>query len=291
MSGKTWIIDSHLHLFKKATANYPRDCASFYPAERQALVDDFIEVMSLNNVRHAVIVPLGNETRYLTEILKAFPEKFSGIAVLDYKSQNPSEDIHRWKEEIGIKGIRIMGDVGDPSTTRFEDLALAQLLREMASLDLILWFYGSLEQLKLVHLVASALPEMTIVLNHLGFCQQGFSVDAFNRPHIEVQLPPQSVEIVEALAEFKNINVKFSGEYGFSHKKFPFLDIKPIAARILDSFGASRMLWASDWPWIEVNPGYESLIALTDIYFGGISDFDRQEIMGGNAQRLLKLKT
>jgi predicted TIM-barrel fold metal-dependent hydrolase len=125
MSDKTWVIDSHLHLFQKASEDYPRDCASFYPAEREALVDDFIEVMAVNNVRHAVIVPLGTETKYLTEILKAFPEKFSGIAVLDYQSQNPREDIRRWKYENGVKGIRIMGDIGDPSTTRFEDLALA----------------------------------------------------------------------------------------------------------------------------------------------------------------------
>lgn len=290
MSNSKWVVDAHLHLFKKASEEYPRDCGLFYDAEREALVEDYLEVMVANNVHHAVIVPLGTEIRYLTEILGAYPEKFAGVAVLDYRSRDQRKDIRRWKNEIGIKGVRVMGDLGDPFTNRFEDLALASLLREMESLNLILWFYGSLDQLKLVHLVAEELPKLTIVLNHLGFCQQGFSVDDFGRPHIEIKLPPPSVAIVEALAEFKNVYVKLSGEYGFSHKNFPYLDVAPIAQRVLKAFGSKRLLWASDWPWIEVNPSYSSLISLTDVYFDSITTQDWQDIMGGNAKKLFGFK-
>ncbi len=290
MSNSKWVVDAHLHLFKKVSGDYPRDCGSFYDADREALVDDYLEVMAANNVRHAVIVPLGNEMRYLTEILESHPEKFAGVAVLDYGSPDPLEDIRRWKHEIGIKGVRVMGELGDPFTNRFEDLALASLLREMEQLSLILWFYGSLDQLKLLHLVADELPNLTIVLNHLGFCQQGFSVDSFNRPHVDITLPPPSVTLVESLAGFNNIYVKFSGEYGFSHRDFPYLDVAPIAQRVLKAFGSKRLLWASDWPWIEVNPSYSSLISLTDVYFDSITTQDWQDIMGGNAKKLFGFK-
>jgi len=286
MSNSRWVVDAHLHLFKKASEEYPRDCGLFYDADREGLVDDYLEVMAANNVRHAVIVPLGNELRYLTEILESHPEKFAGVAVLDHGSPDPLEDIRRWKHEIGIKGVRVMGKLGDPFTNRFDDLALASLLREMEHLSLILWFYGSFDQLKLLHLVADELPNLTIVLNHLGFCQQGFSVDSFNRPHIDVTLPPPSLTHVESLARFNNIYVKFSGEYGFSHGNFPYLDVAPIAQRVLKAFGSKRLLWASDWPWIEMNPGYSSLLSLTDIYFDSITTQDWQDIMGGNAKRL-----
>ena len=290
MSDNNWVVDAHLHLFRKDSQEYPRDCESFYPSEREALVEDYLEVMAANNVHNAVIVPLGTEIKYLTEILESYPEKFAGVAVLDYRSPDPYKDMRRWKQDIGIKGVRIMGKLGDPTANSFEDLSLASLLREMESLNLILWFYGSLDQLKLVHLVADALPNLTIVLNHLGFCQQGFSIDNFRRPHIEITLPPPSVAIAEALAGFKNIYVKLSGEYGFSHQGFPYLDIAPIAQRMLKVFGPKRLLWASDWPWIEVNPSYSSLISLTDIYFDSISVKDRQDIMGGNTKRLFGFK-
>lgn len=289
MSGENWVVDAHLHLFKKASRDYPRDCESFYPAEREALVEDFLNVMDSNNVKHAVIVPLGTELHYLSEVLQIYPDKFSGIAVLDFDSPNPIADLRRWKKELAIKGIRVMGNLGDASARRFEDLDLAYVLREMSTLGLILWFYGSFEQLKLVNLVARALPELTIVLNHLGFCQQGFSIDKFNRPHIEVDLPPESVHVVESLARFNNVMVKFSGAYGFSKENFPYLDIKPIANRIYKAFGPLRLVWASDWPWIEVNPGYKSLISLTEIFFDQVTDIDRQQIMSGNAQRLFNL--
>ena len=290
MSDSRWVIDAHLHLFKKASQEYPRDCGSFYPSEREALVEDYLEVMVANNVKHAVIVPLGIEIKYLTEILNTYPEKVAGVAVLDYESLDPCKDVRQWKHEIGISGVRVMGNLGDPSVNRFQDLVLAKLLREMESLNLILWFYGSLDQLKLIHLVAKELPNLTIVLNHLGFCQQGFSVDNFRRPHIEIKLPPPSVLIVEALAEFKNVFVKFSGEYGFSHEDFPYLDVAPIAQRVLKVFGPKRLLWASDWPWIEVNPSYSSLISLTEVYFNSISAQDCQDIMGGNAKKLFGFK-
>lgn len=281
-----WAVDAHLHLFQAATSVYPRDCFSFYPAEREALVENFLKVMDENNVRHAVIVPLGTELKYLAEILQKYSKKFAGIAVLDEESADVCGDIRRWKEEIGVKGIRIMGCLGDPTASRFEDLARADLLRQMDSLGLIMWFYGSYDQLKLVHLVAQELPNLKIVLNHLGFCQQGFSIDRYNRPHIDVELPPQSLVVVESLAEFLNVYVMFSGEYGFSHQEFPYLDIYPIAQRVFSAYGASRMLWASDWPWIEKNPTYTALISLVDEYFPGITSNERQEIMGATTARL-----
>jgi len=290
MTNVKWVVDSHLHLFKKASKEYPRDCGSFYDANREALVENFLEVMDANNVQHAVIVPLGTEIRYLKEILRTYPEKFAGVAVLDYGSSDQCRDIHQWKNEIGIKGVRIMGRLGNPSANRFRDLDLAILLREMEALNLILWFYGSLDQLNLLHLVAEELPNLKIVLNHLGFCQQGFLVDDFRRPHIEVELPPPSVGRVEALAQFQNVYVMFSGEYGFSHENFPYFDVAPIAQRVLEAFGSKRLLWASDWPWIEVNPSYSSLIALTDVYFDSISIQDWQDIMGGNAKKLFGFK-
>ncbi len=77
-----------------------------------------------------------------------------------------------------------IGKLEDGKTSSFTILEKAGLLRPMASSGSLLRFYGSLEQLKLVAVVAKAPPDAKIVINHIGFCPQGFSIDSFNRPHI-----------------------------------------------------------------------------------------------------------
>ena len=51
-------------------------------------------------------------------------------------------------------------------------------------------------------------------------------------------------------------------------------------------FGGDRMMWASDYPWIAVEPGYPEQLALVDHYLPDIPAADRDAIRGGTAMRL-----
>jgi len=56
LSGKCWLVTTHLQLFQRANADYPRNCASFYPPENEMPARNFIKNIAANYVPHAVIV-------------------------------------------------------------------------------------------------------------------------------------------------------------------------------------------------------------------------------------------
>ena len=56
----------------------------------------------------------------------------------------------------------------------------------------------------------------------------------------------------------------FSGEYAFAQQNFPCGDIAPLVQKIYAWYGASRVLWASDWPWIERDPTYTAQLTLVE---------------------------
>jgi L-fuconolactonase len=53
------------------------------------------------------------------------------------------------------------------------------------------------------------------------------------------------------------------------------------------AYGADRLLWASDFPWILQQPGYSAQLALVDQLLPDISPSERAAILGGTARKLL----
>ena len=55
------------------------------------------------------------------------------------------------------------------------------------------------------------------------------------------------------------------------------------------TFGADRLMWASDFPWIAENPGYGKMTQVIDELLPQLSEAERAAIMGGTAERFLRL--
>ena len=66
----------------------------------------------------------------------------------------------------------------------------------------------------------------------------------------------------------------------------PVAHLQDVAERLLQAFGADRMLMASDWPWIEFEPGYAQVLSLVDHLLPDITADQRAAIRGGTAARL-----
>jgi predicted TIM-barrel fold metal-dependent hydrolase len=179
-----------------------------------------------------------------------------------------------------------LGRLGRPGTERAADLDRLPLLATLAELGIVLWFYGPPDQLALLPMALSEVPELRVVLNHLGFCPTGYDVDEFGRPRIATELPPPTLELVLRLSDFAPVSVMFSGQYAFSEQAPPYADLDETVRAIGAAYGLSRLVWASDWPWIKEVPGYGTLQSLVEHYFPTSTDDERRAVMGGNAARL-----
>ena len=85
------------------------------------------------------------------------------------------------------------------------------------------------------------------------------------------------------LYQYPNVCVLLSAQYAFSKEAYPYADLQPWHESLLSTFGADRLMWATDSPWIMEEPGYERLTGVIDTLLPNLSEFDRALVMGGNA--------
>jgi L-fuconolactonase len=281
------IIDGHLHVFRAVSERYPRDVHDLFPAHLEAPVEDYLAVMVRAGVDKAVLVPLSPHDDYLRECLARYPGTFAGVGVHDPASDDTAGDARRRHDDTGLKALRVY-HLGDPAVSDVTKLATWPLLEAMAELDLVLWFYPPPEQLPLLSRVLDAL-QLRVMLNHLGFCPRGYDVDEHRRPRIATELPPPTLPAVLELARHPSVHVMFSGQYAFSGQPYPYEDLRPIGASLYRAFGAGRLMWASDYPWIAAEPGYARTLDLVDRHLPELSDAERADVLGGTAARLFDL--
>ena len=277
------IVDAHAHVFRPARA-VPRAVDVLAPAEREAPVEDLLDVMAAAGVERAVLVPLGTEDAYVAEVLRARPGRFAAVAVA-----NPLDGVdalERRRDAFPFHAVRMMclGDAARPLV----ESPLLPVLRHLEANGLLLWTYLPPDQLPLLEQLPAAVPDLEIVLNHLGFFPHDMRVDKHRRPAFGDPFPEPHVTAVLRLARFPTVHVMFSGQYALSREGPPYRDLDPIVRRLADAFGADRMLWASDYPWTRDVPGYATLLTLAGEALPGASAAELAAIHGGTALRLFR---
>lgn len=226
----------------------------------EAPVEDLLATMESHGVERAVLVGLTASDDYVTECLGEHPETFRAILVHDPSQQ----DVRRRVEAAGAHGIRVFDLNADPG-----------LFAWLAAEDLVLWAYLHPPDYPRLVEILETVPELKVVLNHLAL-----------RPNGNVAVPPPSWPAVVELARFPNVHVMFSGQYAFSRAVYPYPDLIEYARMVFETYGAARMLWASDFPWPAEDPGYGRLLGLVDHTFPDLNEAERADILGGTCSRL-----
>lgn len=284
------IIDGHVHVFRAYSSYYPRTVDELAPAEREAPVERLLATMTAAGVDGAVLVPLGPEDGYVRDCVRLHPGRFVAIGVADAActgravGTEPASALARRVAATGIRGLR-MNWLGDPARP-LRDSPAYPTLRWMAAHGLVLWLYAPPSQLPLLEQAAAEFGDLPIVLNHLGFCPIGMTVDQHGRPRIDIAVPPPTLPAVLALARFPSIRVMVSGQYAFSAAAFPYPDLDPVVREVHAAFGASRLLWASDFPWPSEVPGYGPLVELPRQHLPALAPAEQDAIYGGTVRDL-----
>lgn len=273
------VVDAHAHVFAAVSGRFPRDVHELFPADMEAPVEELLAEMEAVGVDRAVLVPLTHHDEYVHDCLVRFPGRFAAIGV---QAPGPVdvEDYRRRRETAGLQGLRLfaLGEAGE--------LDAFPLLDELARSGDKLWFYGGREQSQLLELALERLPDLTVVLNHLGFWPTAFHADEHGRPRFETTYTAEGLEAVTALARFPRVFVLLTGMYAFAAESCPYDDLRPVTAALLEAFGPGRLLLGSDFPWIRTEPGYAETIAAVDAHLDGLSEGDRSRVRGENALEL-----
>ncbi len=116
--------------------------------------------------------------------------------------------------------------------------------------------------------LARTLPEMPVILDHLGRPAQG---------------SPAEFDNVLRLADLPRVYMKYSNISAASKEKFPYSDVKPIVRRAYQAFGPDRMLWGYLGTTL---PEYKASEELFGMMFDFAPESERIKIRSLNAKKL-----
>ncbi|MDE2798428.1 MAG: amidohydrolase family protein [Gemmatimonadota bacterium] len=291
------IIDSHLHVFEKLSEDFPREVNAQCPADRAETAEKLLEVMAANGVDQAVLTQIGGEQlphhQYLQHCLKTYPNRFRGIGLIPRDEWDAPEDhMDRLAENGDIIGFRIneIGGPADPlSHMDVRTFTSYRIWKHAAKKDYVMWLYIRAKDAHQVAFMVRAFPEIRAVFNHLMICpgEGMFSWDDEGRPHINTPIPPLTRYSMLGLHEYPNICVHLSGQYAFSQEAWPYRDLESWHKTLLSKFGADKLMWATDFPWILEDPGYDKLVQVIDELLPDLNAQQKAKIMGGTAKRVL----
>jgi L-fuconolactonase len=66
--------------------------------------------------------------------------------------------------------------------------------------------------------------------------------------------------------------------------------LRRYADHVLECFGPGRVMWGSDWPVLTLAASYGKWVAASDELLAGLSDAERELVLGGNARRFYGLE-
>ena len=125
---------------------------------------------------------------------------------------------------------------------------------------------------------ARRMPDLSIILNHLG------------RPPLpEGGWEPWASQIVQAAA-LPNVSVKLSlGGDVVWRWKWSTEALRRYSDHVMAHFGADRVMVASNWPVVLLSGGFQQVWRGLQDLLSGLSAAERAAVMGGTAERIYRL--
>lgn len=227
-------LDAHVHIWTHDPAHpFAREVTN--PPPHPAEPDELLGLMKANGVEGAVLVqPIQYrwDNRYLAEVRRAHPRRFAAVCRVDPQDPAAPDDLRRWVEEEGFRGVRI-SPAGDQSGDWFDGPLMHPLFARAASLGVPLLLLTGPSRLPRLSALLDRQPDLDLCIDHMA------DVDPRDDAGIDLLLE---------LARHPRVRVKISHSWAVSREPYPWRDSWELLTRVRGAFGARRLLWCSDWP-------------------------------------------
>ena len=271
------ILDSHIHLWRRADGDPVWVATKIGGLARDFTVDDWRGHADASGVRGAILVQAAHsiaETERWLARAQAEPRLAGVVGWADLHADSLADDVARLKAHPKLVGIRPL----PPGTFGADWLGDARTRRGLATLSaagitvdvLVKW-----TALTSARDLLAGLPDLKVVLNHCG------------RPDTMTGLLEPWAGDLRAFALATTATVKLSGLIERAGIEWTPETLRPYVETVIDAFGPSRVMFATNWPVLEIGGTYEGWVGalraiLADI---GLSQAEQAEILAGTACR------
>lgn len=275
------LIDAHQHFWIYDSQEYLWIDESMLPLCRDFLPVNLEPQLKRAGVGGTVAVQARQsleETRWLLELAEQSKSILGVVGWVDLRATDVRAQLKKFANNSKFVGVRHA--VQSEPDERF--LMRPDFLRGISALEEFDLAYDIL-------IYARHLPVAAEFVER--FPRQRFVLDHMAKPPIKSGSIEEWSRGIRGLAAFPNVFCKVSGlvtEADWANWKVeeivPYLDV------VFDAFGANRLMMGSDWPVCLVAASYERTLSVTTNYIDRYSAESRAGILGGNAQRFLRLK-
>jgi|SRR5579871_2648514 len=167
------------------------------------------------------------------EAVLRFPARFSYVARIDNRDPGRDRLIAEARSHPGCLGLR----VDHPSRAEMADDGYGAFFRAVMEHNVPTWVVlpGRLREL---HPYLDEFPELPLIIDHAGLLERGEN----SRAH-----PFRDIDALIELARYPYVAVKWGHVSEWSARSFPYEDALDQLRRVVDAYGASRVMWESDW--------------------------------------------
>ncbi|MBB3114482.1 L-fuconolactonase [Paenibacillus phyllosphaerae] len=270
-------VDSHVHYWQLARGDYGWLKPSNPLLYQDYLPDRLSGELGKYGVEAVIAVqaaPTFEEATYLLELSGERPEIAGVIGGLDPLTAGFQEELAALCANRRFRGIRVGGSVFDPGLPDHDRKKVLSALGTCKDAGLVVELLVDPRRLAEVAATLAQLPGLTVVVDHLG-C-----------PAVKERATEQWMAGMERLSELPGVYVKLSGMMTMAGGRRPEL-LRPYTDRLHQWYGASRLLFGSDWPVALQAGGYVDVVDLFEELLPDTLTFEEKGwIRAGNAKRI-----
>ncbi|MHA1527771.1 MAG: amidohydrolase family protein [Alphaproteobacteria bacterium] len=272
------IVDAHHHLWSLARGDYGwmEDNPGVDPIRRDYGPADYDPIRKAHGIDATVLVqaaPTVAETRYLLGLAETTGWIAKVVGWVDFEQPGDRAELERLARHPNFAGVRPMiQDIADLDWMHRADVQWGY--DAVRDLDLTFDALGFPPHLDNFLRLFERYPDMRVVVDH---CM---------KPQIRDQAFDGWARGLERIARETSVCCKLSGLFTEAAPGCSGLDVRPYAEHVLSVFGASRVMWGSDWPVLALNGDFTGWRAAAAAC---VPEADRSAVFGGTAARFYRI--
>jgi predicted TIM-barrel fold metal-dependent hydrolase len=266
------LVDGHVHIWSADTTRYPPEPSHERPPKIDGSAEMLLRTLTHNGVDAAIVVQprvYGGDHAYLLDALAKYGDRLVAVAALDPRVAGAVAALRRLVA-AGIRGLRL--DPHGWGVGALIDGTVLPLWDRAADSSIAIELLVLPDQLASLEPLVARTQHVQVVVEHAA--RYGARLD-------------DSIDSLLALADWPNVTVKVSALASISGKPPPYRDLWGMIGRLVEVFGAERLMWGSDMPWIGPEGYAAELDAAASLPF--FDDDGREWLLGGTATRVFGL--
>lgn len=274
------IVDSHQHFWQVGRFDYP-----WMSSEVEVLYQDYLPtrlepILKENGVAKTVLVQASNsleETGWMLGLADEYPFIAGVVGWVDLKGREIELQLEELTAHSKFKGVRHLVE-SEPDDDWLVQPEVLSGLRELSRYDVSYDLLVHTRHLKHVKTIAEHCPELRFVIDHMA-----------KPPIASGEIDEWKRKTSEA-ANYPNVICKLSGLVTEANwKEWRTQDLRPYVDHTLETFGAERLMFGSDYPVCLLAASYSRVKESFEELLGGLSDEDKKRIFSENATKFYRL--